>query len=54
MEGLVLFVCYHRSFGVFLTVVLSSYPEHVLHTVVKLRETIELTVAEVDGSLQKY
>lgn len=54
MEGLVLFVCYHRSFGVFLTVVLSSYPEHVLHTVVKLGETIELTVAEVDGSLQKY
>lgn len=43
---------YLSSLGVFVTVVSSSYSEHILHTVIKLREAIELTVAEVDGSLK--
>lgn len=47
-------VCgYRSSSGIFLAVVLSSYPQHILHTVIKLWKAIELAVAEVDGSLEK-
>lgn len=44
---------YHRSSGVLLAVVLSSQPQHVLRAVKELGEPVELTVAEVDGSLEK-
>lgn len=35
-----------------MAVVLPSDPQHVLHAVIELRETVELAVAEVDGSLE--
>lgn len=44
---------YHSSSGVFLAVILSSQPQHVLRTVKKLGEAVELAVAEVDGSLKE-
>ncbi len=44
---------YHGSSGVLLAVIQSSHPQHILRTVKKLREAVELAVAEIDGSLKK-
>lgn len=43
---------YLCSLSVFVAVILSANPQHVLHAVEELRETVKLTVAEVNGSLQ--
>lgn len=45
---------YRSSFGEPLAVVLAPQPQHVLCTVEKLRETVELAVTEVDGSLKTH
>lgn len=44
---------YLSCFGVLFAVILSAQPQHVLCTVEELRETVELAVAEVDGSLNE-